>query len=246
MIMIRFFRPLRWLAVAAWLAWLTGAGGAEPSAVDGASAQPVWQNGMAMVGSVRVDPRTRTVIARGWVNQVSGPIELLACGPGGKTHESVFVLEVHPLDLQTGLLLLGLQPGRPPAGRGEGPPEGPGLDLWVEWEQNGRRRSSRAERFVWNVETRRRLPDTTWVFTGSVIEDGEFMALAEESLVATYWDPWAIINLGADCGADDEILWVNPRAVPPLNTPITMRFQPRADRNRFPKGIPPEPTAPRP
>ena len=107
---------------------------------------PVWQDGMAAVGSVRVDPVSRSVIVSGWVNQVEGAIELLACGPGGKTHETLFVLDVKAIDLQTGLLLLGLKPGKPPTGLGTGKPEGPELDLWVDWEENGKKRSERARR----------------------------------------------------------------------------------------------------
>lgn len=182
---------------------------------------------MVRMGGVTVDARARTVSVTGWVNQVSGAIELLACGPGGKTHESVFVLDVNPLYLQTGLLLLGVRPGRPPAGLGTGRPSGTKVDLWVDWEEGGRRRSERAERFVYNAQARSVLPKTPWIFTGSVVEDGEFKALAEESLVATYWDPWAIINLPLPCGADDEILGVNTNLVPPLRTPITFRIRAR-------------------
>ncbi|MBP7829076.1 MAG: hypothetical protein KA248_04080 [Kiritimatiellae bacterium] len=201
--------------------------GGDPAA---APAPPVWKDGVAVLGSVRVDPSTRTVLATGWVNQVSGAIELLACGKGGKTHESVFVLDVHPLDLQTGLLLLGLQPGTPPAGLGQPGAAGPVLDIRVDWEIKGKRRSLPAERFLLHVGRNRPLKNTPWLFTGSAIEDGEFKALAEESLVATYWDPWAIVNIGDAVGADDEILAVNKKAVPPLHTPITMRFRVRDAR----------------
>ena len=186
---------------------------------------PVWEDGLAVVGSVRVDPSNRTVLATGWVNQVEGAIELLACGPGGKTHESVFVLNVNPLDLQTGLLLLGLKPGVPPKTLGQLPPDGPRLNIWVRWEEGGAVKKERAERWVYNCETRSTLPETSWVFTGSMVEYGEFKALAEESLVATYVDPWAIVNMPLPCGTNDEILAVNTNAVAPLKTPVTLIFE---------------------
>ena len=87
----------------------------------------------------------------------------------------------------------------------------PGLDwgpAWVDWQEGGRVRSRRAESFVFNIEARKVLPSTPWIFTGSVFEDGEFKALAEQSLVMTYWDPWGIINLPLPCGSNDEILVV--------------------------------------
>jgi len=202
--------------------WVAAADPATNSA--GAPPAPVWVDGLAVVGSVRVDPAARAVIATGWVNQVLGPIELLACGPGGKTHESVFVMDVNPLDLQTALLLLGLKPGTPPPALGQGQPVGPKLDIWIEWADQGTQRKERAERFVVNVENDKPLPKTPWIFTGSVFEEGEFKALAEESLVATYLDPWAIVNLPLACAANDEILTVNERLVPPVKTPVTFRI----------------------
>jgi hypothetical protein len=180
------------------------------------------------LGSVQVDARTGTMMISGWVNQVSGAIELLACGPGGKTHESVFVLNCNPVDMQAGLLLLGLKPGTPPTGLGQGQPKGTALDIWVDWLEDSEPRSLRAENFVANVENKRKpLSKTPWIFTGSVIENGEFKALAEQSLIVTYWDPWAIVNLPLLCGSNDEILIVNSNCVPTLKTPVTFRFRAR-------------------
>lgn len=197
-----------------------------PAAADDAAAPvPMARDQAVDVGSVRVDPVTRSLAAPGWVNQVSGAIELLACGPGGKTHESVFVLDVKPTDLQAALLLAGLRPGQGLTGLGQGRPQGAALDLWVEWQDGDRARRERAERFVFNTEERKVLPATPWVFTGSVFEDGEFKASAEESLVATYWDPWAIINIPLACGTNDEILCVNTNLVPPLQTRVTLRIR---------------------
>ncbi|TAN36421.1 MAG: hypothetical protein EPN23_08615 [Verrucomicrobia bacterium] len=187
----------------------------------------VWSNGLAVVGSVLVDPTNRCVLAQGYVNQTNGLVELFACGPNGKTHESILVLQTNPLDLQTGLLLLGLKPdGRPQdVGLWPKPWRGPQLDLWVEWQQNGQTQRRRAEELVQNLETERALPTTPWIFTGSVIEHGVFRALSEESLIATYWDPWALLNLPLACGADDHILSVNAQTVPPLGTPVRLRLQ---------------------
>jgi hypothetical protein len=191
-----------------------------------AVAQGQDSNTIATLGSVRVDAGTKTMMISGWVNQVSGAIELLACGPGGKTHESAFVLDCNPVDMQAGLLLLGLKPGTPSKGLGQGPPNGPALDIWVDWLEGSSSRSLRAESFVVNVENNREpLPETPWTFTGSVVEEGEFKALAEESLIVTYWDPWAIINLPLPCGSNDEILSVNSNCVPALKTPVTFRFR---------------------
>lgn len=180
------------------------------------------------LGTVMLDAEARLVIATGFVNQTSGPIELMICGPGGKRHESVFVMEANPLDLQTALLLLGLEPGPPRARLGEGPPLGPVVDIWVEWtDAEGRRQIRPAERFAFNTEKQAVFPPCGWVFTGSVTKDGEFKALAEESIAATYWDPWAILNVLDEAGADDEIVVVNKEEVPPYGLQVRFILRPR-------------------
>ncbi|MFH0908462.1 MAG: YdjY domain-containing protein [bacterium] len=179
------------------------------------------------LGTVVVDAHDRSVLLTGHVNQVEGAIELFACGPRGKTHESVLVLDVYPVDLQTGLLLIGARHGKPAEGMGMRPPDGDPLDVFVEWQDGGKTVRRRAEAMIRNSKTKRVLPKTAWIFTGSTFEDGRFKALVEESLIVSYWDPWAIINIGSDVGADDEILSVNTRNVPPLGTPVTVLIKRR-------------------
>ena len=186
-----------------------------------------WEGQTAILGSVKLDSATKTVSVTGWVNQTAGPIEVLACGPGGKVHESVFVVALNPLDLQAALLLAGLKAGAPMPEIGQGPPNGSPVDLFVDWQADGATRTARAESFVWNVEANAVVPDAPWTFTGSVVKDGQFKAFAEESFVVTYWDPYAIVNIAQPCGSNDEILSVNTNVVPPYQTPITLRFVPR-------------------
>jgi len=228
-------RPLYFLATGLILITLNAAAEnpAPPLVVPvGSEPQPKpspvqWEGNIATLGSVQVNAATKTVTATGWVNQTEGAIEVLACGPKGKVHESVFVLAANPLDLQAALLLAGLKGGTPMPAMGEGPPSGDPVDLLVEWQADGETRQARAETFVRNIQTDAVLPETPWTYTGSMIQDGEFMALAEESLVVTYWDPYAILNLPLSCGADDEILVVNSNTVPAYETPVTFRFSPR-------------------
>jgi hypothetical protein len=235
-------RPLSFLALGLILA-LAPAAHAQDTAPAATNAAPViypvgsepqpepspvrWEGPTAILGSVQVDSATKTVTATGWVNQTEGAIEVLACGIKGKVHESVFVLALKPLDLQAGLLLVGLKGGAPMSAIGEGPPHGDPVDVFVEWKSGDETKRARAETFVWNIADNAVLPETPWTFTGSVVKDGEFKALAEESLVVTYWDPYAIVNLPLPCGANDEILVVNSNTVPPYQTPVTFRFTPR-------------------
>lgn len=186
-----------------------------------------WDGPIARFGAVTLDSQTRVVSATGWVNQVEGAIELFACGPKGKLHECVFVLALNPIDLQAALLLAGHKAGATMPAMGEGPPKGSPMDIHVEWELEGEPHRERAEKFIWAVPDNSALPDSIWIFTGSMIYEGRFMGFAEESLVASYWDPYAIVNLDHPYGANDELLHANPETVPPFGTPVTFFFTPR-------------------
>ncbi len=214
--------PLRFLA--SWLALVVMALSAGCSTLPRPAPQP--ESGrLLQQGSVQVDPVLRCVLVTGYVNQVEGAIELMACGPGGKVHESVLVLQVNPVDLQAALLLVGLQAGPPMPDLGRGPPQGDRVLIWVQWEQDGRPYSLPLEQLAWEWRRERPLKVPGWVFTGSVFENGKFKALAEESLIVSYWDPWAILNIDSPLGADDEALTVNRDRVPPLHTPVTLLIQ---------------------
>ena len=181
-------------------------------------------------GSVMVDAGRREVIMTGYVNQVEGPLELLACGPGGKTHESALVIFADPHDIQAALLLLGLRHGPPMPDVGKGPPMGDRVLITVVWELDGQTHRARAETFLFDVKTRRVAKHGGWIFNGSVTENGRFKAREEESYITTYWDPWSIINLAGDIGADDERISVNRDAIPPLHTPVRVIVRPEGKR----------------
>lgn len=178
-------------------------------------AQPV------RLGSVEVDAAARCLVATGFVKQVEGVVELLACGPGGKTHESVLVLNANPVDFQAALLSLRLKPGAPMQDRGMGPPTGAPVELWIEWTENGKTRAVQAHEVLYDHRDNKPMA-TSWLFNGSMMKEGKFMALEEESFIATYWDPWAIINFGGPLGEDDEALFIKRGVLPPLDTPVRL------------------------
>ena len=187
-----------------------------------------WEGGNVHFGDVMLETATKTGVVTGWVNQTEGPIEVMVCGLKGKVHESVLVAPVNPLDLQSACLLAGMKGGKPMPEFGMGPPDGSPVDIFVEWKDGDGTKRARAETFARHVVTKEPLPDAPWLFTGSMFKDGEFKAFAEESLVVTYWDPYAILNLASELGRDDEILEANPDAIPPYSTPVRILLRPAA------------------
>lgn len=224
------------VAASAWTAQATPVSESMPEILPvGSEPQPppspaVWEGANVRFGDVLLETATKTVSITGWVNQTEGPIEVMVCGAKGKVHEAVLVAPVNPLDLQSACLLAGMKGGKPMPEFGMGPPDGSAVEITVEWEADGETKRARAETFARNVKTGAALPEEerAWLFTGSMFKDGEFKAFAEESLVVTYWDPYALVNIASELGRDDEILEANPDAIPPYGTPVRIRLRPAA------------------
>ena len=128
-------------------------------------------DGKYLIGSVLVDKNAQEIHLPGKVNMQEGLIELFACGPRGKLHERVLVLDVVPYHLQVALLLLGLEPGGGLDYQGDpGIPAGDPVVVWVEWEQSDSLSSSstvahhRAEELIYNIAREQPMDQTHWVF----------------------------------------------------------------------------------
>jgi hypothetical protein len=173
----------------------------------------------------------------GWVNLQKGLVEVFACAPDGKTHESVVVLDCVPSALHAGLLLLGLKPGTPVEVGTEASykmPTGDPVLVEVRWKAaDGQERTARAEDWVWNERDQKPMPQASWLFTGSFLqpltdnpEESTYAANYIKSLVTTYHDASTILENPLADGRDDTVYYANERAVPPVRTPVTVVFRP--------------------
>lgn len=181
---------------------------------------------------IRVFPKERKVAVEGVVNMRSGLVELLATAPHGKEHESVLVLYCNPALLQTSLLLLGLNPSTetldPRGGNSIG---GDRLFLYVQWQDKEIWQQKRAEELIWDKKQENVMPAISWAFTGSRFltnQQGKkiFMANLQGVLVATYYDPDAIINNPLEERKDDTVYYANENVLPARGTPVTLIFTP--------------------
>jgi len=237
----------------------------EPSRAAPAPDPPrIRQTGphLYQIGAVIIDAKERTVRCPGRVNMAEGgPIEVLACLPRGKTHESVLTVDVEPMDLQVALLLLDMKEGRNPAVRyPDGSPELkrlPGDDalIFVEWKMPAKEEGKepqvqrcRAEELLYMAKEERAVTGAAWVFLGSTVASGRFGADLDGTLITTFHDPLAILELNLPlvnnnpyAGADLEYI-VNKNHCPPVGTPVDLIIQvppkaePAQDANDKEKG----------
>ena len=186
------------------------------------------------LGRVEVDARKRLLTMPAKVNMQSGLVELLACTPRGKRHESVLVVDVDPLYLQLGLLLLGLEPGGNPSSLAEDS-QRPGdmMDIWVEWKLDGQPKvKKRAEELILDLRNDAPMQRTSWVFLGSKVYKGRFLARELGSLITTYHDSAAIVENPLPSSRDDTLYEANPDTVPPVGTPVTLIISPAVNERR--------------
>jgi hypothetical protein len=179
------------------------------------------------LGNIKIDSKNRVLTIPGKINMQKGMIELFACAPGGKAHETVVVLDVVPYHLQVSLILLGLNYVGGLSVQGDTlTPRGDSVDVFVSWIKDGRDTTVRAEDFAWDIPKGKSMEHTPWVFTGSKMSDGKYMADVEKSLITTYHDPFTILDNPLSTGRDDETYKVNDALVPPKGTAVVVTIKP--------------------
>ena len=204
------------------------------------------EDGRLQVGRIIIDRQQGTMFVPGRVNQTEGIIEYMAVGPRGKLHESVLMLDVHPLELQVACILLGIKVASMseqtdpslaivPRGKTEASPavprpiEGSLVTLEVSWRVDGKKVTHRAEELAYNRERHKTMEKSPWVYTGSVVFKGVFAAEFDQSFVATWPDRSALFNTprqtrnpyrGASFGFE-----ANGALLPPKGTSILLTMR---------------------
>lgn len=179
---------------------------------------------------VRWSRADRELQIDGWINLTEGPLEVLACTSGGKTHESLLVLDCVPRGLHAGLLAIGLEPGAPARFEQDGSftaPSGDGVVLFVRWsDAQGAAHEVRAESLVLGQNAGAPMPETAWIFTGSITTDSSdgatYAADAGANLITTFLDATSVLENPHGGGRNDEYYTAGVESSPPVGTPIVL------------------------
>ncbi|MCC7292633.1 MAG: hypothetical protein IT449_11290 [Phycisphaerales bacterium] len=152
----------------------------------------------------------------------AGPLELLACSPGTREHESILQIPAKPLRVFEALGLIGLTPGAPvryDAAKDQWiAPTGDRLMLRVLAEFPFGKATMPVEAWLLDLKDRsRKIEAIPWVFAGSDrLEDGAFGADVDGTIVCVVDFSSALMTVGEAHSADDEVLWLgaDPAFVP--------------------------------
>ena len=177
-------------------------------------------------------------------------LELLACRPGTREHESVVTLEAQAEHIHAALLLLGLEPGAPSDAQIDGdtvtliPPHGPPLEVFFIFDATLSDESdvpAVAERpvpaglYVADQAHGRPLRDARWIFTGSrMVQTPQrpyFLAEENGTLISLVNFGDDLVGRNTDQPADGgNGFWkLNPAPegwppLPPAGTGLTIRL----------------------
>jgi hypothetical protein len=181
---------------------------------------------VAYVSGVVIDWDRRVVEVEAEVVLRRGPLELLACSPNTREHESILVVGARPKHIYEAMGLLGLRPGSPvrydEAQDRWVPATGERLRLSVRvGDAAGEGETIPVEEWMWDVAGERPVGSIEWVFAGSTGYGKErFGADVEGTIVCVVDFGSALIAPGSLHTADNEELWLAARTdrIPPVAT----------------------------
>ncbi|MDB6040896.1 MAG: hypothetical protein JWM99_4737 [Verrucomicrobiales bacterium] len=192
------------------------------------------------MGNLKFDKKRRTVTFPITLNQAQGSMEYLLVTSHGKIHESIFRTDTKPEEIHIAMLLLGATGAGTNSipGSVEGPISNPSKEiihgnpvaLSVKWMLNGKEVERPAEQLIFNEQTRSTPQPGNWVYNGSVVWQGKFMAQLEGSISSLITDQTALINNIASGHDNDQVWTVNTNSLPPadLELKMTIRLEERS------------------
>lgn len=201
-----------------------------PDQADGEARRDPFPN-------IHLDKARRRIYVNCTSLQPGQPLELIACSPHGREHESVVVALARPSHIHLTLLAAGFASGHP-IGYDEKaekviPPTGDRVDMLIQWkDKQGREHTEPIEKWMRNIDPAGIVPDLEWIFTGSVqLDDGRYLADLEGSVVSIANFPDATLDLPGLHSRDQALLEfeANAKTMPPVNTRCTLILLPPAD-----------------
>jgi hypothetical protein len=180
---------------------------------------------------LQVDVSRKTLRMECRVVKSDYALEFLCVMAGTNEYEAVLSSPARASHLHLALLMLGLEPGLPLRydQRRDSwlPPEGPPLQLSVEWNRGGTAVRYPAHRLLRNLKTGEEAPPISWVFVGSRMVGNRYMADATGSLVSVVNVDGTVLDVPQrTSSAMEERTWQpNWDLLPEAGTPVWLVFQ---------------------
>ena len=214
-----------------WLLWIAIASTTWASAppTQRSDSGPSAAGVRDFASGVRIDWRRGVVEVDVEVVLRTGPLELLACSPRTREHESILAVRARPMHIYQAMGLVGMKPGSPTrydeAQQEWLAPSGDALELRIRIAGADSTESIPVENWLLDVTTNRPPKSLDWVFAGSLsTPSGRFGADSDGTVVCVVDFETALITVAARHSADNDRLWLaaNTKAIPPVATTCTL------------------------
>jgi hypothetical protein len=177
--------------------------------------------GIYKLGKVRLDKNQKTITFPAVLNMNEALVEYLVVSTNGKTHESLLRTDAEPWHIHVAMLLLGAKGSQDksfPENKTQ-PLPGDTVRIEIRWMDKENPKRFRGEDWIIDVAAKQAVSPGYWTYTGSRIEDGNFRAQQDGSIIALIEDADALIN-NPRTGRDNDDNWrVKSEGLPPLETP---------------------------
>ena len=224
------------------LTCLSGCATLQKDAVDSESQSPLPESKPKSGRRVRYAPGVMIDFARLQVEvdaQVvlrEGMLELLACSPDTKEHESILRVNARPSQIYQAMGLIGLQPGRPVGWDQETqkrvPPTGEVLSIAITFKTDRGAQSADAWDWLRTAGSDTTPPPRPWLFTGSVRDAEGRLAVDQDGTVVTVVDFGSeLVGLAEYHSAENADLWLEAftERIPPKGTCCVLIFRKTTD-----------------
>ena len=160
-----------------------------------------------------------------------GALEVIIAKPEGRLHETLLVTETPAVKIQTALYLLKARNGARSKDKQE-IKQGTLVDIDIEWtDDKGVSHRDPIEEWILDRRTKAPMKRIGWVFTGSGIHQGKFLADAEGNIVINWSQGATVLDSPDPESEDDTLHTVNSAKPQPSNSAdVTVVFHPRVGR----------------
>jgi hypothetical protein len=192
--------------------------------------------GIFEVGKVRLDQKALSISFPGILNMKRGMVEYLLVNSTGAVHESLLATDVGATDIHVAMLLLGARGGAvtavaPPAQldaqyfRSAPKLTGDSVFITVKWKEKDAEKTAPIEEWLTDETGKKKIEHGPWIYNGSMVYEGQFLAQADGNLVALVTSPTALINNPRKGNDNDEMWHVNEEITPSANTAVEIIFK---------------------
>ncbi len=180
--------------------------------------------GVFQVGGVLLEKTKKQISFPVLINMHEGLLEYILVTGKGKTHESLLVTLTEPYHIHVAMLLLGVK-----GAAGKDIPEDPRkkipgdpISMELVWKNDGKSVRAPVEQFIRNRHLNKSMKTGPFIYNGSIIFEGMFIAHRDGNLFSLITAPAALANNPRIGRHDDENWEAIKKGLPPLDGKATL------------------------